>query len=134
MNIVKIHVEPGKDYGNATDIGVSHDIGDPGLLCRAHVRIYSESSPDEVATQLDRLAQAVRQFDAAREDVKRERENVVTIPLSALDQIAERANAAGMVPMDADNPEHVAALVGLATKVQAASDTTHPDAKITTQA
>lgn len=125
MSTVAINIESA-DFGRTVYLSVTHDVGDPGLRCTAMVAIPINSATQEIAQTLELVAQSVRQFDAMREDVKRERENVVTVPLSALDQIAERINAAGMVPLDADNPEHVAALVGLATKVQAASTATHP--------
>jgi hypothetical protein len=89
---ITIHVEPGTDFGNATDVAIYHDVGDPGLLCSAMVRIQNNSQPCEIAQALEQLAQAVRQFDAVRDDARRKHVDVVTTMLSDL-ELAEQVHA-----------------------------------------
>jgi hypothetical protein len=92
QNKITTHVESGADYNNATDVAIYHDVGDPGLLCSTMVRIQNNGQPSEIAQALEQLSQAVRQFDAVRDDARRKHADVVATMLSDL-ELAEQVHA-----------------------------------------
>jgi hypothetical protein len=100
QNKITTHVESGADYNNATDVVTYYDVGDPGLLCSAMVRIQNNGQPSEIAQALEQVLQAVRQFDAGRDDARRKHADVITTMLSDLElakQVHAKATESGIL-------------------------------------